>query len=111
MKKLFSSVLSFVFIFNSFIPVFAADCNYKGMLKSSSNPSWLDSECVINLSCKYLPTKNNDVKGIMSRGIDNYKNYWMSRWTDLTEAEQDKVLTAIHVFVAGFGGNGFITII
>lgn len=111
MKKLFSSVLSFVFIFNSFIPVFAADCNYKGMLKSSSNPSWLDSECVINLSCKYLPTKNNDVRGIMSRGIDNYKNYWMSRWTDLKDAEQDKFLTAIHVFVAGFGGNGFITII
>lgn len=111
MKKLFSSVLSFVFLFNSFIPVFAADCNYKGMLKSSSNPSWLDSECVINLACKYLPSKDDGIRGIMSRGIDNYKNYWMSRWTDLTEAEQEKVPTVVHVFVAGFGSNGFTTVI
>lgn len=111
MKKLFSSVLSFVFIFNSFIPAFAADCNYKGMLKSSSNPSWLDSECVINLSCKYLPTKNNDVKGIMSRGIDNYKEYWTSRWTDLTSKDQDKIISVVHVFVAGFGSNGLTTVI
>lgn len=111
MKKFFSSVLSFVFIFNSFIPAFAADCNYKGMLKSSSNPSWLDSECVINLSCKYLPTKNNDVRGIMSRGIDNYKDYWTSRWTDLTSKDQDKIVSVVHVFVAGFGSNGLTTVI
>lgn len=111
MKKLFSSVLSFVFIFNSFIPAFAADCNYKGMLKSSSNPSWLDSECVINLSCKYLPTKNNDVREIMSRGMDNYKDYWTSRWTDLTSKDQDKIVSVVHVFVAGFGSNGLTRVI
>ncbi len=111
MEKLFSSVLSFVFIFNSFIPAFAADCNYKGMLKSSSNPSWLDSECVINLSCKYLPTKNDEVRGIMLGGIKNYKDYWISRWTDLTSKDRDKIASVVHVFVAGFGSNGFTTVI
>ncbi len=110
MKKLFSSVLSFLFLFNTFIPAFAADCNYKGMLKSRSNPSWLDSECVINLACKYLPSKNDDRLKVMGDGIDYYRGYWFPRWNDLTEAEQNKVLTAVHTFVAGFGFNGYTTV-
>ena len=110
MKKLFSSVLSFLFLFNTFIPAFAADCNYKGMLKSRSNPSWLDSECVINLACKYLPSKNDDRLKVMGDGIDYYRGYWLPRWNDLTEAEQNKVLTAVHTFVAGCGFNGYTTV-
>ena len=110
MQKLFSSVLSFLFLFNTFIPAFAADCNYKGMLKSRSNPSWLDSECVINLACKYLPSKNDDRLKVMGDGIDYYRGYWLPRWNDLTEAEQNKVLTAVHTFVAGFGFNGYTTV-
>ena len=110
MKKLFSSVLSFLFLFNTFIPAFAADCNYKGMLKSRSNPSRLDSECVINLACKYLPSKNDDRLKVMGDGIDYYRGYWLPRWNDLTEAEQNKVLTAVHTFVAGFGFNGYTTV-
>lgn len=110
MKKLFSSVLSFLFLFNTFIPAFAADCNYKGMLKSRSNPSWLDSECVINLACQYLPSKNDDRLKVMGDGIDYYRGYWLPRWNDLTEAEQNKVLTAVHTFVAGFGFNGYTTV-
>ena len=110
MQKLFSSVLSFLFLFNTFIPAFAADCNYKGLLKSRSNPSWLDSECVINLACKYLPSKNDDRLKVMGDGIDYYRGYWLPRWNDLTEAEQNKVLTAVHTFVAGFGFNGYTTV-
>lgn len=110
MQKLFSSVLSFLFLFNTFIPAFAADCNYKGLLKSRSNPSWLDSECVINLACKYLPSKNDDRVKVMGDGIDYYRGYWLPRWNDLTEAEQNKVLTAVHTFVAGFGFNGYTTV-
>ncbi|MGN0023056.1 MAG: hypothetical protein ACI352_03400 [Elusimicrobiaceae bacterium] len=110
MHKIFSSVLSFLFLFNTFIPAFAADCNYKGMLKSRSNPSWLDSECVINLACKYLPSKNDDRLKVMGDGIDYYRGYWFPRWNDLTEAEQNKVLTAVHTFVAGFGFNGYTTV-
>ena len=66
MKKLFSSVLSFVFLFNSFIPAFAANCNYEGMLKSSSNPSWLSPECLIGFTCKYM---NNDENRAKNRKI------------------------------------------
>ena len=80
------------------------------MLKSRSNPSWLDSECVINLACKYLPSKNDDRLKVMGDGIDYYRGYWFPRWNDLTEAEQNKVLTAVHTFVAGFGFNGYTTV-
>ena len=108
MKKLFSSVLSFVFLFNSFIPAFAANCNYEGMLKSSSNPSWLSPECLIGFTCKYM---NNDENRAKNRKIGhNGYNAYLAKMDKIlhstgNNAEQDKFLNAANVFVAAYGIN------
>lgn len=111
MKKLFSWVLSCVLIFNPFVAAFANDCNYKGMLRSKTNPSWFDSECVIGISCKYLPTKNNAVRDSLSGGIDTYKKHLYGKWSSLTPKEQDQYLHAVHVFTGGFGSSGRTNVI
>lgn len=108
MKKIFSLALSFVFLFNGYLPAFAEYYDYKGMLKNGSNPSWLEHECVTEFSCKYLPSKNNESRNFMRIGIEKYKRYWQSKWNNITEEEQNKFLTAVHCFAAGFGFNAYI---